>query len=53
MRNLARFTGLLGFLLPAGAFAGTVVTDVSEPGLLSLLAVGGIALALIGRFRKK
>jgi hypothetical protein len=53
MRNLARFTALTGFLLPAGAFAGSAVTDVTEPGLLSLLAAGGVALALIGKFRKK
>ena len=53
MRNLTRIVSSLLLSVPACAFAGPSVTPVSEPGLLSLLAVGGIALALYGKFRNK
>jgi hypothetical protein len=39
--------------LPASAFAGNTAVAISEPSLFSLLAVGGIALALYGKLRRK
>jgi hypothetical protein len=53
MNTSYRIAAFFVLTLPACAFAGTPPVAVSEPGLLSLLAVGGIALALVGKFRKK
>lgn len=53
MNGLSRILALLVLSMPALALAGSAVTNVSEPGPISLLAAGGIALALYGKFRKK
>lgn len=39
--------------VPFSAFAGNTAVAISEPSLFSLLAVGGIALALYGKLRRK
>ena len=53
MTTSYRIAAFLVLTLPACAFAGEVVFAVSEPGPLSLLALGGIALALVSKFRNK
>jgi hypothetical protein len=53
MRRLSRSISLLVLSVPPCAVAGPAVTEVTEPGLLSLLAAGGVALALYSKFRKK
>jgi hypothetical protein len=53
MNSLDRILVMLVLAMPAVALAGSAVTKVSEPGPISLLAAGGIALALYGKFRKK
>jgi hypothetical protein len=49
----SRIATLLVLLVPASAFAGNTVVAISEPSLISLVAAGGIALALYGKLRKK
>lgn len=49
---------LFGFLLlslvSGAAFAGTVPATVPEPGILELLALGGVVAAVVGiRNRRK
>jgi hypothetical protein len=53
MRILNRIGSWLVLSVPACAYAGPAVTEVSEPSLVSLLALGGIVLALYSKFRKK
>jgi hypothetical protein len=52
MPILNRIAAFLVVTMPVCAFAGTPPVAISEPSLLSLLAVGGIALALVSKFRK-
>lgn len=53
MNTSYRIAAFFVLTMPAYAFAGEVVFAVSEPGPLSLLAVGGIALALVSKLRNK
>ena len=48
-----RINAFLVLSVPACAFAGNTVVAISEPSLISLVAAGGIALALFTKLRKK
>ena len=53
MQALRKIGLILFAASPASAFAGIQATNIPEPGILSLFAVGGIALALYNRSRRK
>ena len=53
MHTLSRIGSLLILSVPHCALAGPSAVEVSEPSLVALLAVGGIALALVSKIRKK
>ena len=53
MRILSRTCSWLVLSVPTCALAGPSAVEVSEPSLIALIAVGGIALALVSKFRNK
>jgi hypothetical protein len=51
IRHVLALAALSG--VPAAVWAGVVAANVPEPNVLTLIALGGVAVLLVNRARKK